>query len=161
MLLLILSQRQHGKTYDTGNQEKHGNCRQAPEPRIAVPGGKKLGRLTWKQESLQSLAQGRFHVLQMGDCGTPQWKRIGMSSIKPLPGPAYKPGLNTLTEDPMHESSFQALRSLACRHAALRPHRLVAQQAIVIKFSHVVAKDTPKGKAADYFAKIVAEKTAN
>lgn len=35
-----------------------------------------------------------------------------------------------------------------------------AQQAIVIKFSHVVAKDTPKGKAADYFAKIVAEKTA-
>ncbi|MEC5384670.1 TRAP transporter substrate-binding protein [Uliginosibacterium sp. H3] len=34
-----------------------------------------------------------------------------------------------------------------------------AQQPIVIKFSHVVAKDTPKGLAADYFAKLVAEKT--
>lgn len=30
---------------------------------------------------------------------------------------------------------------------------------IVIKFSHVVAQDTPKGKAADYFAKLAAEKT--
>ena len=30
---------------------------------------------------------------------------------------------------------------------------------IVIKFSHVVAVDTPKGKAADYFAKIVKERT--
>lgn len=35
-----------------------------------------------------------------------------------------------------------------------------AQQPIVIKLSHVVAKDTPKGKAADYFAKIVGERTA-
>jgi len=33
-----------------------------------------------------------------------------------------------------------------------------AQQPIVIKFSHVVAKDTPKGKAADYFAKLVGDK---
>ena len=30
---------------------------------------------------------------------------------------------------------------------------------IVIKFSHVVAVDTPKGKAAEYFAKIVKERT--
>ena len=30
---------------------------------------------------------------------------------------------------------------------------------IVIKFSHVVAQDTPKGKAAEYFAKLAAEKT--
>ncbi|WP_025270738.1 TRAP transporter substrate-binding protein [Hippea sp. KM1] len=30
---------------------------------------------------------------------------------------------------------------------------------IVIKFSHVVAVDTPKGKAANYFAKIVKERT--
>ena len=28
-----------------------------------------------------------------------------------------------------------------------------AQQPIVIKFSHVVAADTPKGKAAEMFAK--------
>jgi C4-dicarboxylate-binding protein DctP len=36
----------------------------------------------------------------------------------------------------------------------------LAQQApIVIKFSHVVAPDTPKGKAADYFKKLVEERT--
>jgi len=34
-----------------------------------------------------------------------------------------------------------------------------AQQPIVIKFSHVVAADTPKGKAAEMFAKEVAEAT--
>ncbi len=34
-----------------------------------------------------------------------------------------------------------------------------AQQPIVIKFSHVVAADTPKGKAADMFAKKAAELT--
>src|SRR5882757_2354672 len=36
----------------------------------------------------------------------------------------------------------------------------VAQQPIVVKFSHVVASNTPKGKAADYFAKLVGERTA-
>jgi C4-dicarboxylate-binding protein DctP len=34
-----------------------------------------------------------------------------------------------------------------------------AQQPIIIKFSHVVAVDTPKGKAADFFAKKAAELT--
>jgi C4-dicarboxylate-binding protein DctP len=34
-----------------------------------------------------------------------------------------------------------------------------AQQTIIIKFSHVVAVDTPKGKAADYFKKIAEERT--
>jgi len=34
-----------------------------------------------------------------------------------------------------------------------------AQQPIVIKFSHVVAVDTPKGKAADYFKKLAEERT--
>ena len=34
-----------------------------------------------------------------------------------------------------------------------------AQQPLVIKFSHVVANDTPKGKAADFFAKKAAELT--
>ncbi len=34
-----------------------------------------------------------------------------------------------------------------------------AQQPIVIKFSHVVANDTPKGKASDFFAKRAAELT--
>ncbi|MCP5268751.1 MAG: TRAP transporter substrate-binding protein [Zoogloeaceae bacterium] len=34
-----------------------------------------------------------------------------------------------------------------------------AQQPIVIKFSHVVSQDTPKGKASDFFAKRAAELT--
>ncbi len=34
-----------------------------------------------------------------------------------------------------------------------------AQQPILIKFSHVVAQDTPKGRAADFFAKKAAELT--
>lgn len=36
-----------------------------------------------------------------------------------------------------------------------------ADQPIVIKFSHVVASDTPKGKAADFFAKRAAELTGD
>jgi C4-dicarboxylate-binding protein DctP len=35
----------------------------------------------------------------------------------------------------------------------------IAQQPIVIKFSHVVAVDTPKGKAAEYFKKLAEERT--
>src|SRR4030095_9477132 len=34
-----------------------------------------------------------------------------------------------------------------------------AQQPIIIKFSHVVAGDTPKGKAAEYFKKLAEERT--
>ena len=37
----------------------------------------------------------------------------------------------------------------------LMPPVAGAQQAIVIKFSHVVAADTPKGRAAAYFASLV------
>jgi C4-dicarboxylate-binding protein DctP len=39
------------------------------------------------------------------------------------------------------------------------PHAARAQAPIVIKFSHVVATDTPKGKAADYFKKLAEERT--
>ena len=39
------------------------------------------------------------------------------------------------------------------------PLGAMAQQPIVIKFSHVVAADTPKGKAAEFFAKRAAELT--
>src|SRR6476646_930140 len=35
----------------------------------------------------------------------------------------------------------------------------LAQQPIVIKFSHVVAVNTPKGKGADYFKKLAEERT--
>ena len=43
--------------------------------------------------------------------------------------------------------------ALACSATVL------AQQPIIIKFSHVVAVDTPKGQAADYFKKLVEERT--
>jgi C4-dicarboxylate-binding protein DctP len=46
----------------------------------------------------------------------------------------------------------------ACTLAAT-PFTALAQEPIVIKFSHVVANDTPKGLAADYFAKRAAELT--
>jgi C4-dicarboxylate-binding protein DctP len=42
---------------------------------------------------------------------------------------------------------------IACTGTAL------AQQPIVIKFSHVVAVDTPKGKGAEYFKKLAEERT--
>ena len=35
----------------------------------------------------------------------------------------------------------------------------LAQQPIIIKFSHVVANDTPKGKGAEYFKKLAEERT--
>ncbi|MBN8506214.1 MAG: TRAP transporter substrate-binding protein [Burkholderiales bacterium] len=43
--------------------------------------------------------------------------------------------------------------------ALAAPLAALAQAPIVIKFSHVVAGDTPKGKAADFFAKRAAELT--
>ena len=42
---------------------------------------------------------------------------------------------------------------------ALAAAPLGAQQPIVIKFSHVVALDTPKGKGAEYFKKLAEERT--
>ena len=36
----------------------------------------------------------------------------------------------------------------------------LAQQPIIIKFSHVVTADTPKGKGAEYFKKLVEERAA-
>jgi C4-dicarboxylate-binding protein DctP len=42
---------------------------------------------------------------------------------------------------------------------ALATAPAVAQQPIVIKFSHVVAVDTPKGKGAEYFKKLAEERT--
>jgi C4-dicarboxylate-binding protein DctP len=43
--------------------------------------------------------------------------------------------------------------------AALFGANAVAQSPIVIKFSHVVAVDTPKGKGAEYFKKLAEERT--
>src|SRR5689334_24944178 len=47
----------------------------------------------------------------------------------------------------------------ACASLALAATTALAQQPIVIKFSHVVAVNTPKGKGADYFKKLAEERT--
>ncbi len=49
--------------------------------------------------------------------------------------------------------------TLAACILGLANYPAYAQQPIVIKFSHVVAKDTPKGKAAEFFALKAAELT--
>src|SRR5262245_11367084 len=51
---------------------------------------------------------------------------------------------------------FAFTAALACLFAALPA---AAQQPIVIKFSHVVAEDTPKGRAAAYFKKLAETRT--
>src|SRR5580765_2871902 len=50
-------------------------------------------------------------------------------------------------------------RYLTVLLAALAATLAQAQQPIVIKFSHVVAVDTPKGKGAEYFKKLAEERT--
>lgn len=52
--------------------------------------------------------------------------------------------------------------TLACAAATVAftfPIAAAAQTPIIIKFSHVAAADTPKGQAAEYFKKIVEERT--
>ena len=51
------------------------------------------------------------------------------------------------------------LHSLVIAVATMFCGAAFAQQPIIIKFSHVVSVDTPKGKAADYFALKAAEMT--
>jgi C4-dicarboxylate-binding protein DctP len=59
------------------------------------------------------------------------------------------------------EGSMKARFAVAIAAAALFAAAGVvcAQQPIVIKFSHVVALDTPKGKGAEYFKKLAEERT--
>src|SRR3982751_2375477 len=47
----------------------------------------------------------------------------------------------------------------ACATLALAAPPALAQQPIVIKFSHVVAVNTPKGKGAEQFKKLAEERT--
>ena len=49
--------------------------------------------------------------------------------------------------------------ALAATALAIAAPRVLAQAPIVIKFSHVVAADTPKGKGSEFFAKRAAELT--
>ena len=49
--------------------------------------------------------------------------------------------------------------TIACAATILAASQAIAQQPIVIKFSHVVSVDTPKGKGAAYFKKLAEERT--
>ena len=49
--------------------------------------------------------------------------------------------------------------AVACTALAVAAGPAHAQQPIIIKFSHVVANDTPKGKGAEYFKKLAEERT--
>src|SRR5437667_12073663 len=51
------------------------------------------------------------------------------------------------------------LRLAVVALAAALPLAAIGQSPIVIKFSHVVAQDTPKGKGAEYFKKLAEERT--
>ena len=53
----------------------------------------------------------------------------------------------------------RSLVAAACLAVLALSPAALAQQPIVIKFSHVVALDTPKGKAAEYFKKLAEERT--
>jgi C4-dicarboxylate-binding protein DctP len=59
----------------------------------------------------------------------------------------------------MKLSNVATAIAVACIALVLVAVPAHAQQPIVIKFSHVVAVDTPKGKAAEYFKKIAEERT--
>src|SRR5689334_19390664 len=54
--------------------------------------------------------------------------------------------------------NFRLLLVVVCA-LCIATTNAIAQQPIVIKFSHVVAVNTPKGKGADYFKKIAEERT--
>jgi C4-dicarboxylate-binding protein DctP len=55
--------------------------------------------------------------------------------------------------------SFRSCAALAATALLTLAGTAAAQQPIVIKFSHVVALDTPKGKGAEYFKKLAEERT--
>ncbi len=59
----------------------------------------------------------------------------------------------------MKVTRFALALAAACTTLAFAAGSVLAQQPIVIKFSHVVALDTPKGKAAEYFKKLAEERT--
>lgn len=55
--------------------------------------------------------------------------------------------------------AITTLTGLVAMAAFCVPATVMAQAPIIIKFSHVAAVDTPKGQAAEYFKKIVEERT--
>ena len=59
----------------------------------------------------------------------------------------------------MFESSATLLKTLLLGAAVVLAAGAQAEEPIMIKFSHVVAQDTPKGKAADRFKQLAEERT--
>jgi C4-dicarboxylate-binding protein DctP len=59
----------------------------------------------------------------------------------------------------MKVSKVATAIAAACTALVFAAGTAQAQQPIIIKFSHVVAVDTPKGKAAEYFKKLAEERT--
>ena len=59
----------------------------------------------------------------------------------------------------MKFTRFAIAFAAACSAFALATGSAIAQQPIIIKFSHVVANDTPKGKGSEYFKKLAEERT--
>jgi C4-dicarboxylate-binding protein DctP len=64
-----------------------------------------------------------------------------------------------MTMDKISSGRRLVLAAAAASAGLMLTGPAAAQAPIVIKFSHVVANDTPKGKAADFFAKRAAELT--
>jgi len=59
----------------------------------------------------------------------------------------------------MRTSQVALAFAVACTALALATGPAAAQAPIIVKFSHVVANDTPKGKGAEYFKKLAEERT--
>jgi hypothetical protein len=53
----------------------------------------------------------------------------------------------------LEEPNMKIYSTILAMILAAVPATVMAQAPIIIKFSHVVATDTPKGKAAEFFAK--------
>jgi C4-dicarboxylate-binding protein DctP len=76
-------------------------------------------------------------------------------------GHRYRQAARILRARKLQEGSMKYRTALAFATSAILfvASAAPAQQPIVIKFSHVVAVDTPKGKAAEYFKKLAEERT--
>ena len=59
----------------------------------------------------------------------------------------------------MKSRNYCMVFAAACAALVLGTGGAFAQAPIIIKFSHVVANDTPKGKGAEYFKKLAEERT--
>jgi C4-dicarboxylate-binding protein DctP len=96
------------------------------------------------------------------ECGNPQWRTPPRRrKIRHRPGPPRASPCfdrpDTEEEKTMKRRTLIAAAVSAALVLGAAP--AFAQQPIVIKFSHVVAVDTPKGKGADYFKKLAEERT--